>query len=132
MYSELCNTSHYLLVSSSEAITLWHTDMSYTSVFYFVAKGTKVFYLVRPSEKNRTLWEGLLRQKRRDVWYGSHPDLDYGGCQRVEVREGQAVVMPAGMIHAVETRGISVAFGEFSFVTSSDHAAMLGHTMMNS
>lgn len=112
VFYDLCKTSHYLLVSPSKAITTWHTDMSYTSVFYFLPKGAKAFYLVRPTMKNMVLWDGLLAQDRRDLWFGSHPDLDYGGCQRVVVSEGQAVVMPAGMIHAVETIGTSVAFGE--------------------
>jgi hypothetical protein len=103
--------AHYLLVSQNQAITLWQTDFSATSVFYAVLKGCKVFYLIRPTANNMRLWEAYMAQSRRDVFFGNHPSLNGGGCQKVFVTERNAICMPAGMIHCVETVGTSVAFG---------------------
>ena len=40
---------------------------------------------------------------------GDDPRCDAGGCQKVVLTERQALVMPAGMIHMVETHSESVA-----------------------
>ena len=39
------------------------------------------------------------------------PSCDAGGCQKVVLMERHALVMPAGMIHMVETHSESVALG---------------------
>ena len=110
-YEAADRVSHFLLVSQSGAITFWRQCFTATSVFYFMLKGCKRFYFVRPSENNTRLWKGYLAQPRRDLFFGSHPGLDEGGCVKVVVTERQAVCIPAGMIHFVETVGLSVAFG---------------------
>ena len=115
-YTKGDKVANYLLVSQGGAVTLWHTDFSGTSVFYALVKGCKVFYLIRPTPNNVQLWESFLSQPRRDVFFGSHPDLDGGGCQKVVLTERLAVCMPAGMIHCVETIGTSIAFGELAVI----------------
>ena len=110
-YAAADRLSHFLLVSQPGAITLWHQDFSATSVFYFLIKGCKIFYFVRPTANNVRLWKGWLAQPRRDLFFGSHSELDDGGCVKVVLTERQAVCMPAGYIHCVETIGLSVAFG---------------------
>lgn len=102
--------SHYLLVSQEGAITLWHTDFSGTSVFYFLVKGCKMVHLVRPTKKNKEIWDSYIGQDKRNFFFGSHEGLE-GGCQKVILTSRQAVCMPAGMIHCVETVSTSVAFG---------------------
>ena len=57
------------------------------------------------------LWDGFIAQPRRNVFFGSHPRLDGGGCQKLVLTEQQAVCMAAGTIHCVEAVGTSVAFG---------------------
>ena len=42
---------------------------------------------------------------------GDDPRCDAGGCQKNVLTERQALVMPAGMIHMVETHSESVALG---------------------
>ena len=42
---------------------------------------------------------------------GDDPRCDAGGCQKVVLTERQALVIPAGMIHMVETHSESVALG---------------------
>ena len=101
--------ARYLLVSQDGAVTLWHTDFTGTTVFYAVLKGTKAFHVVRPTEKNRRLFD-LFRDLdgHESLFFGSHPDVD---VVKVEVHARQAICMPAGVIHCVETFGDAVALG---------------------
>ena len=74
--------------------------------------GTKTFLLVRPTENNLRLFHEYLADPfHKSRFFGSHPGLDEGGCQSVTLRAGQAVIMPAGFIHMVETQGHSIALG---------------------
>lgn len=100
----------YFLLSSTGALTFTHQDFSYTSVIYAVEKGCKTIYVVPPTPKNQHLFNAFLNQSRRDLFFLTHPDLE-GGCQKIVVRERELVCMPAGMIHFVETTGLSVAIG---------------------
>jgi hypothetical protein len=102
---------NFLLMSQDGCLTMWHTDFSGTSVVYFLLKGCKTFHLVRPSDNNVALFRAYVDQARRDVFFGNHPDLNDGGCQKVVLVEGSAIIMPANMIHMVETHGTSVALG---------------------
>ena len=102
--------SSYLLVSASGTVTHFHQDHSGTSVVYFLMKGCKTFYLISPTAKNVALFKAYLDQPRRDVFFGTHPDLE-GGCRKVIMTERMALCMPANMIHFVETTGTSVALG---------------------
>ncbi len=101
----------YLLVSQDGAVTMFHQDFSATSVFYFVAKGSKTFYLVRPSANNQLFFDNFMSQSEEGYFFGSHPGLDEGGCQKVTVTQGEALFMPANMIHMVATTGLSIALG---------------------
>ena len=104
--------ARYLLVSQGGAVTFFHTDFSATSVFYFVVRGVKVFHVIRPTPNNRRLFRGFMElEDRHRRFFGSHPELDGGGCRRVVVTQRQAICMPAGVIHCVETVGDSVALG---------------------
>ena len=52
-----CSTSYYVLVTQDSAHTTWHQDYSSTSVFYTVLTGEKIFFLVKPSKKNLSIFE---------------------------------------------------------------------------
>lgn len=101
----------YLLISSTGALTLTHQDFSCTSVIYSLEKGCKTFYVAPPTPNNQHLFNAFLQQDRRDLFFLGHPDLDGGGCQKITLKEREVICMPAGMIHAVETTGLSVAIG---------------------
>ena len=47
----------------------------------------------------------------KPMFPGDDPRCDAAGCQKVVLTERQALVMPAGMIHMVETHSESVALG---------------------
>ena len=48
----------------------------------------------------------------KPMFPGDDPRCDAGGCQKVVLTERQFLVMPAGMIHRVETHSESVALGD--------------------
>ena len=52
-----CSTSYYVLVTQDSANTAWHQDYSTTSVLYTVLTGEKIFFLVKPSKKNLSIFE---------------------------------------------------------------------------
>ena len=47
----------------------------------------------------------------KPMFSGDDPRCDAGECQQVVLTERQALVMPAGMMHMVETHSESVALG---------------------
>jgi hypothetical protein len=100
-----------MLVGQNGAITPFHQDGGYTSVLYIQMKGCKTFYIIIATPTNQRLFDQWDKQSRRDFFFGSHPELDAGGCQKVVVSEGQALMMPAHVIHMVETTGTSIAYG---------------------
>lgn len=101
----------YLLLSSTGALTFTHQDFSCSSVIYVVEKGCKTIYVAPPTPRNQHLFNAFIYQDRRDMFFLGHPDLEGGGCQKIVVREREMICMPAGMIHFVETTGLSVALG---------------------
>ena len=101
----------YLLLSAPGAVTLFHQDMTGTCVWYIILQGCKTFYVIRPSDNNQGVFNTYLDHGRKDLFIGGHPSLNAGGCQKIVLRAREAVCMPVGMIHAVETTGFSVALG---------------------
>lgn len=55
----------YLLMSGKNAITDWHVDFSYTSVFYFVVSGVKEFFVIPKSNHDTAIWEHYRVQGKR-------------------------------------------------------------------
>ena len=78
--------SSYLLLGERNCLTDFHQDFSGTSVFYFVLKGKKTFYLVRPSENNLKRLDQWSEQdeKKGSLFFGEMP-LDDGGCVQVKL-----------------------------------------------
>lgn len=102
---------NYLLVSQDGAITPFHQDASGTSVIYIQMKGCKTFYIIIATPNNQELFDSWFKQSKRDRFFGSHVGLDAGGCKKVVLREGSTLLMPANVIHMVETTGTSISYG---------------------
>lgn len=79
----------------------WHTvDFGGTSVWYHILKGSKVFWLIPPTEKNLQLYEKwVLSGKQSDVFFGDTVEK----CARVYLTAGNTFFIPTGWIHAVYT-----------------------------
>ncbi|KAJ1523891.1 hypothetical protein ONE63_010445 [Megalurothrips usitatus] len=98
----------YCLMSVKGCYTDFHVDFGGTSVWYHIIKGSKVFWLIPPTERNMNLYEQwVLSGKQSDVFFGDMVDK----CGRVKLTEGNTFFIPSGWIHAVYTPSDSLVFG---------------------
>lgn len=98
----------YCLMSVKNCYTDFHVDFGGTSVWYHILKGSKVFWLIPPTEKNLALYEKwVLSGKQSDVFFGDTVEK----CVRVYLTAGNTFFIPTGWIHAVYTPTDSLVFG---------------------
>ena len=100
----------YLFVSGKDAITNWHIDFSWTSVFYSVVSGVKEFVVVKNSRENAAIFSEFMETGRTDLFFGSNSELRNPPKRQILIKN-QGIVMPAGTIHMVRTAETSVAYG---------------------
>lgn len=98
----------YCLMSVKNCFTDFHVDFGGTSVWYHILKGSKVFWLIPPTERNLQLYEKwVLSGKQSDVFFGDTVEK----CVRVYLTAGNTFFIPTGWIHAVYTPTDSLVFG---------------------
>ncbi|XP_045465756.1 jmjC domain-containing histone demethylation protein 1-like isoform X2 [Harmonia axyridis] len=98
----------YCLMSVKGCYTDFHVDFGGTSVWYHILKGSKVFWLIPPTEHNLALYEKwVLSGKQSDIFFGDKVDK----CVRIILQEGNTFFIPTGWIHAVYTPKDSLVFG---------------------
>ncbi|KAL9889603.1 lysine demethylase 2 [Glossina fuscipes fuscipes] len=98
----------YCLMSVKNCYTDFHIDFGGTSVWYHILKGSKVFWLIPPTEKNLQLYEKwVLSGKQSDIFFGDTVEK----CARVYLTAGNTFFIPTGWIHAVYTPTDSLVFG---------------------
>ncbi|XP_053150130.1 histone lysine demethylase PHF8 isoform X1 [Hemicordylus capensis] len=102
------NVQKYCLMGVRDSYTDFHIDFGGTSVWYHVLRGEKIFYLVRPTAANLTLFEAWSSSSNQnEMFFGDQVDR----CYRCPVRQGQTLFIPTGWIHAVLTPVDCLAFG---------------------
>ncbi|XP_044738222.1 jmjC domain-containing histone demethylation protein 1-like isoform X2 [Chrysoperla carnea] len=98
----------YCLMSVKGCYTDFHVDFGGTSVWYHILRGTKVFWLIPPTNLNLKLYEQwVLSGKQTDVFFGDTVEK----CSRVVLHQGNTFFIPTGWIHAVYTPRDSLVFG---------------------
>lgn len=98
----------YCLMSVKGCYTDFHVDFGGTSVWYHILKGSKVFWLIPPTERNLQLYEQwVLSGKQSDIFFGDTVEK----CCRIQLQEGNTFFIPTGWIHAVYTPCDSLVFG---------------------
>ncbi|XP_030376620.1 jmjC domain-containing histone demethylation protein 1 [Scaptodrosophila lebanonensis] len=98
----------YCLMSVKNCYTDFHIDFGGTSVWYHILKGSKVFWLIPPTDRNLQLYEKwVLSGKQADVFFGDTVEK----CARVYLTAGNTFFIPTGWIHAVYTPTESLVFG---------------------
>ncbi|CRK99580.1 CLUMA_CG012893, isoform A [Clunio marinus] len=98
----------YCLMSVKNCYTDFHIDFGGTSVWYHILKGSKVFWLIPPTEKNLQLYEKwVLSGKQSAVFFGDTVEK----CARIYLTEGNTFFIPSGWIHAVYTPTDTLVFG---------------------
>ncbi|GMR32038.1 hypothetical protein PMAYCL1PPCAC_02233, partial [Pristionchus mayeri] len=110
MYSEMKSypsVESFLLMSPAGCYTDAHIDFGGSSFYLHVLKGRKIFFFVPPTEENLVKYEEFVYTKRDSKFFGEYVE----DCARVEVLQGQTMIVPAGYIHAVYTPEDSLCFG---------------------
>ncbi|KLO12732.1 Clavaminate synthase-like protein [Schizopora paradoxa] len=98
----------YCLMSVAKSWTDWHIDFAGSSVYYHIFRGSKVFYFITPTAANLAAyerWSGTELQQSK--WLGDMADKVY----KVELTQGNTMLIPTGWIHAVYTPEDSLVFG---------------------
>ncbi|EPT01807.1 hypothetical protein FOMPIDRAFT_152091 [Fomitopsis schrenkii] len=98
----------YCLMGVAGAWTDWHIDFAGSSVYYHILHGTKVFYFIRPTPANLAAyerWSGTEMQNHQ--WLGDLCDEVF----KVELHDGNTMIIPTGWIHAVYTPEDTLVFG---------------------
>ncbi|XP_071081601.1 histone lysine demethylase PHF8-like isoform X3 [Haliotis cracherodii] len=98
----------YCLMGVRDSFTDFHIDFGGTSVWYHVLRGEKVFYLIRPTSANVSLYENWLSSSNQsETFFGDQVD----SCYKCVIKTGQTFFVPTGWIHAVFTPIDSLVFG---------------------
>ncbi|KAF9905670.1 JmjC domain-containing histone demethylation protein 1 [Lobosporangium transversale] len=99
----------YCLMSVKDSFTDFHIDFAGSSVFYHILSGSKIFYFVEPTPthlKKYAKWSSSSEQST--TFFG---DEVAGKCYKVELQQGDTMLIPAGWIHAVYTPMSSIVIG---------------------
>ncbi|KAG0198649.1 JmjC domain-containing histone demethylation protein 1 [Mortierella sp. GBA30] len=99
----------YCLMSVKDSFTDFHIDFAGSSVFYHILSGAKTFYFVEPTSthlRKYAKWSSSADQST--TFFG---DEVAGKCYKVELQQGDTMLIPAGWIHAVYTPASSVVIG---------------------
>ncbi|QRV86082.1 JmjC domain, hydroxylase [Ceratobasidium sp. AG-Ba] len=115
----------YCLMSVARCWTDWHVDFAGSSVYYHILRGSKaslcsaviklarielaqVFYFVRPTPANLNAYEKWSGSENQgSTWLGDLVDK----VIKVELTEGNTMIIPTGWIHCVYTPTDSLVFG---------------------
>ncbi|XP_055353760.1 lysine-specific demethylase 7B-like [Paramacrobiotus metropolitanus] len=97
----------YCLMSAQDSYTDFHIDFGGTSVWYHIFKGKKIFYLIAPTDSNLEKYEEWMKSdKQSERFLGAECH-----CYKLELNQGETILMPSGWIHAVYTPEDSLVFG---------------------
>lgn len=95
-------------MSVKDSYTDFHIDFGGTSVWYHILRGEKIFYFIRPTPANLTLYQHWMTSSTQsETFFGDQVDQ----CYKCILRQGQTMLIPTGWIHAVYTPVDSLVFG---------------------
>ncbi|XP_046405533.1 histone lysine demethylase PHF8-like isoform X2 [Ischnura elegans] len=98
----------YCLMSVKDSYTDFHVDFGGTSVWYHLLWGEKIFYLIKPTPANLSLYQRWTSSSTQsETFFGDQVDM----CYKFTLRQGQTLIIPTGWIHAVLTPLDSLVFG---------------------
>jgi len=98
----------YCLMSVADCFTDFHIDFGGSSVFYHILKGKKTFFFIPPKEKHLKKYEEWCNSPAQDTTFLGDQTKE---CYRVDLSEGDTMLIPAGWIHAVWTPENSLVIG---------------------
>ncbi|ERF72837.1 hypothetical protein EPUS_04272 [Endocarpon pusillum Z07020] len=98
----------YCLMSVADCYTDFHIDFGGSSVYYHILKGKKTFFFIPPEEKHLKKYEQWNNSPLQNQTFLG--DVT-GDCSRVDLSEGDTMMIPSGWIHAVWTPENSLVVG---------------------
>ena len=98
----------YCLMSVADSFTDFHIDFGGSSVFYHIIRGKKTFLFIPPKPKHLKKYEQWCLSPAQNQTF--LPDQTKE-CIRVDLSEGDTMLIPSGWIHAVWTPEDSLVIG---------------------
>ena len=111
----------YCLMSVADCFTDFHIDFGGSSVFYHILKGRKTFFFIPPKEKHLKKYEAWCMSPAQNWTFLGDQTKE---CCRVDLAEGDTMLIPAGWIHAVWTPEDSLVIGG-NFLTRLNYGMQL-------
>ncbi|KAI9720640.1 MAG: hypothetical protein M1812_002820 [Candelaria pacifica] len=105
---EFPRVQFYCLMSVADCFTDFHIDFGGSSVFYHILKGKKTFLFIPPKNKHLKKYEEWCLSPAQNWTF--LPDQTKE-CYRVDLSEGDTMLIPSGWIHAVWTPENSLVIG---------------------
>ena len=98
----------YCLMSVADCYTDFHIDFGGSWVYYHILKGKKVFFFIPPKEKHLKKYEEWCNSPAQESTFLGDQTKE---CYRVDLSEGDTMLIPSGWIHAVWTPENSLVIG---------------------
>ncbi|KAL9030640.1 MAG: hypothetical protein Q9196_001250 [Gyalolechia fulgens] len=118
---EIPRVQFYCLMSVADCFTDFHIDFGGSSVFYHILKGKKTFFFIPPKEKHLKKYEEWCMSPAQNWTFLADQTKE---CYRVDLSEGDTMLIPAGWIHAVWTPEDSLVIGG-NFLTRLNYSMQL-------
>ncbi|KAK0364988.1 JmjC domain-containing histone demethylation protein 1 [Friedmanniomyces endolithicus] len=99
---------YYCLMSVADSYTDFHIDFGGSSVYYHILKGKKTFFFIPPKPKHLKAYEEWNESPQQNFTF--LPSIT-NECYRVDLSEGDTMLIPSGWIHAVWTPETSLVIG---------------------
>lgn len=111
----------YCLMSVADCYTDFHIDFGGSSVFYTILKGRKTFFFIPPKDKYLKKYEEWCNSPAQDSTFLGDQTKE---CYRVDLYEGDTMLIPSGWIHAVWTPKNSLVIGG-NFLTKLNYGMQI-------
>ncbi|CAK3904819.1 domain-containing histone demethylation 1 [Lecanosticta acicola] len=99
---------YYCLMSVEDSYTDFHIDFGGSSVYYHILKGKKTFFFIPPKPKHLKAYEEWNDSPEQNFTFLPNITKE---CYRVDLSEGDTMLIPSGWIHAVWTPETSLVIG---------------------
>ncbi|KAF2835606.1 hypothetical protein M501DRAFT_997723 [Patellaria atrata CBS 101060] len=111
----------YCLMSVKDCYTDFHIDFGGSGVYYHIVKGKKTFFFIPPKKQNLKAYEQwCLSPAMNHTWLPEQTKE----CYRVDLSEGDTMLIPSGWIHSVWTPENSLVIGG-NFLTRMHYSMQL-------
>ncbi|XP_029682996.1 lysine-specific demethylase phf2 isoform X1 [Takifugu rubripes] len=97
----------YCLICVKDSYTDFHIECGGASVWYHVLKGEQIFFLIKPTSANLSLYERWRSSSNHsEMFFADQVDK----CYKCTLKQGQTLFIPSGWINAMLTPVDCLAF----------------------